>query len=225
MREGITHVVERMALDWALKDLYSGPGGAHGNVSCRIDKHNFLIKPSGVKNPNIDQLCLIRIVAYGGGMLPTISVTEGELNPSVDTAHHAQIYIENEWVKAICHTHSDYVVAHALANRPIECASTEQADIFGGRINCAPYADLDSWSLDLDLDEKGVQALLLGHHGGLTFAKDPQKAVELAKRMEDVARKNYLASQIHYPGYLHSMPEKEIKKWRKRYLKGYGQKK
>lgn len=208
---------------WAIGKLYEGGGDAHGNVSSRIDSTHFWIKPSGVKKADLSELCLMRIVAYGGGMMPTIQQIGGKLNPSVDAVHHAQIYCQNQWLQSICHTHSDYVVAHAIVEAPIRCVSTEQADIFGGHIGCLPYKDLDSWSLELELHEKGVPAVLLGHHGGLTFHKDPMKAVELAKRMEEIARKNHLARTL-FDIAPDSLPDKEIAKWRKRYLKGYGQK-
>ena len=221
MSEEITHVWERQQLTWALRELEKTAAGTHGNASVRIDANSFLIKPSGVKEAKATDLCLIWIVASGGGMPPSVKLLEGKLNPSVDTVNHAQIYVDNPHVKAICHTHSDYVVAHAIAEESIECLSTEQADMFGGTIHCLPYSAHDVWSVIFK--EKEVPAVLLGRHGGLTVADDPLKAVNLALRMEDVARKNFLAKQMFPHTTLGVLGEKEIKRWRKRFLKSYGQ--
>ena len=200
-------------------------GGTHGNISCRTGKLEFLIKPSGVKYSEMspDKFCRVRVVAYGPERVPTVDVIEGELRPSVDTVHHAALYVNHPWLRSICHTHSDYVVAHAICGSSIECMSTEQADVFGGAVPCLSYEDFESWGQRISLHKEGVPAVLLTRHGGLTFADAPSIAVELAQRLEDVARKNVLARIVNTNNPSALLPT-EVAKWHKRFKNDYGQK-
>lgn len=186
----------------------------HGNLSVRVDDE-ILIKPSGVPYNLINELCHLKILNNGS----TINIRNNGLKPSVDLIHHVAIYLDNPDVMSICHTHSPYVVAFAIAGKNIECACTEHADYFGDDIKCCDYRDLDSWGLDLDRNENS-KAVLLENHGALTFADDPLKAVNLAIQLENVARKNFLAMQLTS---VSSMSKKEIKKWHERYNNSYGQ--
>lgn len=189
----------------------------HGNLSMKVD-NTVLIKPSGVPYAEIteEDVCVLDV---RDGVANQIG---GVRKPSVDTTHHLRIYENNPWLNAICHTHSPHVVAHAIVESSINCLSTEQADVFGGDIDCRPYEDLDSWGNNLVL--RGQRAILLGRHGALTFSdKGPETAVELAVALENVARKNILARIVHSGG-LSSLRQTEVQRWHERYQNGYGQK-
>jgi L-ribulose-5-phosphate 4-epimerase len=196
----------------------------HGNVSVRVDDETMYIKPSGVPYELIrpHDLCEVRF----GGNGVHVSLHHS-MKPSVDVPHHISIYQNNPHVGAICHTHSPYAVAFAMLEMGIPCVSTEQADYFGGSIRCLPYSDLNNWgkyvwpkeSPDKTLRERAV---LLGHHGVLTFAGNPVEAVNLAIQLENLARKHFLAQTLHHqeiPG----LPQEEIDKWHQRYQNDYGQ--
>lgn len=188
----------------------------HGNVS-GIDGERFMwIKPSGVPYDQIDFDDICGVDFFEGKEV-------GKLKPSVDTPHHQAIYVNNPQIKAICHTHSPHVVAYAIRRQHIPCTMTEQADYFGGAIQCYPYSDLDSWGRNLG--KLGDQnAVILGNHGGLTFASDPVKAVNLAIQLENVARKNILAGMLEVDeAWRWPLGTEEIKKWFERYNNVYGQ--
>lgn len=194
----------------------------HGNVSVRVGDDRMWIKPSGVPYDRIveDDLCEVKF-----GPLSTWEQTQGILQPSVDTVHHAAIYANNPRIKAICHTHSPHVVAHAILENPIICASTEQADYFGEDVFCVAYASLDKWGAKLE-DLVDHKAILLGKHGGLTFADCPIKAVKLAVQLENVARKNVLAGLVNVPlleRHNHRLSDREIRIWHRRFQEVYGQ--
>lgn len=188
----------------------------HGNLSARVGDE-ILIKPSGVPYDQISEMCHLKILENGS----TINIRNNGLKPSVDLVHHVVIYKNNPDIKSICHTHSPYTVAHAISEIPIDCLCTEHADYFGKRIKCMPYADLDSWGSKVML-EKGERAVLLGHHGALTFADTPEKSVNLAIQLENVARKNYLALTLNMQG-VRMMRTDEAEKWHERYNNVYGQ--
>jgi L-ribulose-5-phosphate 4-epimerase len=196
----------------------------HGNLSMRVgtsEDFSMLIKPSGVPYSELEPW-----------MVPAVSVDgtyelRGDVKkPSVDTQHHLSIYKKYSHVRAICHTHSPYATAFAIAGSAIPCSSTEQADYFGGHISCLPYFDLNGWG-DKVVVEIGTKAVLLEKHGVLTFGTTPLEAVELAVAVENVAKKTAIAigiagvfSQIIG---VRSLPKEEIDKWHKRYTTGYGQ--
>jgi L-ribulose-5-phosphate 4-epimerase len=194
----------------------------HGNASVRLeDGRGFAIKPSGMAYGEIDRTHL-SIVDIDGKYV-------SGLKPSVDLPHHLRIYRNNPKINAICHTHSPYATAFALAEESIHCYSTEQADYFGGVIECLPYRDLDEWggivSAALSGPTEGSlftkRAVLLTNHGTLTFADDAIEAVELAIALENVAQKTAIARQIN--PLAAPRPYDEIQKWRTRYVTKYGQ--
>lgn len=189
----------------------------HGNLSCRRDGF-ICIKPSGVEYIHIvpGDVCTLRL----DDLSPIFS---GHLKPSVDTAQHAQIYRENPWVNSICHTHSPYATAFAIARRSIRVMCTEHADYFGHEIRCCDYAGLDDWGAFV-FPEPHERAVLLGGHGVLTFSDDPDPfaAVKLAVAVEAIAKKYVIASGIS--GVLQSLEQSEVRRWHDRYTKGgYGQ--
>jgi L-ribulose-5-phosphate 4-epimerase len=186
----------------------------HGNVSYR-DDFSFTIKPSGMEYAEIRYDDLVDIDMHTGAV-------DGRRKPSVDAEHHRAIYLRNPGVGAICHTHSPYATAFAIAGRDMQVNCTEHADYFGHAIRCLPFASLDRWGW---IDLKGTEgAVLLANHGVLTFSRyrDPVAAVKLAIALEMIAKKYMLAAQLHW-----ALPEPldayEVSKWHDRYQNRYGQ--
>jgi L-ribulose-5-phosphate 4-epimerase len=188
----------------------------HGNLSCISPGGMIYIKPSGVPYEQIT-----------ADMIPGVAVADGlqetglGYKPSVDLPHHLEIYRKLPWLRAICHTHSPYATAFAIAGLGIPCMSTEQSDYFGGPVRCLPYADLDNWGRQLN-PASGERAFLLERHGVITFGDTPRKAVELAVALENCAMKVHLAKNIAITE-VKPMPREEIKKWNDRYQNVYGQ--
>jgi L-ribulose-5-phosphate 4-epimerase len=197
----------------------------HGNLSCRIDSNRIIIKPSGVMYEDImnHHLCEIEFDNSGWKQL------SGQLKPSVDTVHHVNIYRNNPNINSICHTHSPYATAYAIAGAHIFCRCTEHADYFGTTIQCMPYSDLNSWGAELCVNIDRIEsnfAVLLAKHGVLTFANDPITAANLAVQVESIARKNFISETICSVRDTdsESMTAGEVDKWHKRYTNSYGQK-
>lgn len=194
----------------------------HGNLSV-VDRRDDVmwIKPSGVPYADISRPDVCGITIANGVLLSS----HYSLKPSVDTPHHLSIYRRHPWIGAICHTHSPYVVAHAVAMSRIECVTTEHADYFGESVPVLQYRDLDSWGDHVVLD-RHRRAVVLGSHGALTFADDPMTAVQLAVALENIAQKNALAANLAMCGggrRFSEMNPAEIDKWHSRYTKKYGQ--
>lgn len=193
----------------------------HGNLSLRTPFDTCQIKPSGVEYDQITPEMICEVQIEDGGILG-----QTDWKPSVDLQHHLEIYRNNPWVGVICHTHSPYATAMAAIQwSEMPCYTTEQADYFGGPIRILVYRDLHSWGSAVKLKD-GERAVLLEHHGVLTFGKTPIEAVKLAVALENVAQKNCIAISIRPPGIKHitSLAPDEIKKWHDRYINEYGQK-
>jgi L-ribulose-5-phosphate 4-epimerase len=212
---------------------------AHGNLSYFVDETcDMLIKPSGVQYEEIvlpQQICCIVSDEIDPVSFHCAKDDRrlSQLKPSVDTIHHLEIYHRNTGIKSICHTHSPNVTAHAMANMSMLCYCTEQADMFGGDVNCLPYMDLSEWGVlvgdelaeTLGIDNRNSKnAILLGNHGALTFADDPVSAVKLAISLENLATKNMLMQTLLMGNKQDRLlSKKEIDSWRKRYVTSYGQ--
>jgi len=186
----------------------------HGNLSLRTGE-TMMIKPSGMPYASITaaDICALDI---------TTGLEIGNFaKPSVDAPHHLSIYRRYPHIKAVCHTHSPYATAFALAFKPIHCYGTEHADFFGRMIRVIPYSDLNEWGNNVLLDSN-ESAVLLERHGCLTFADSPRKAVELAVALENVAQKTHLMLQLRSDR--EPFDTRERTKWYDRYNGGgYGQ--
>lgn len=187
----------------------------HGNVSGRSGDHIW-IKPSGM--PYLD-LALSDIIKCDIGTLEPVFGWAAK--PSVDLPNHARFYEINPDITGICHTHSPYATAFAIANLSMPTLCTEHADYFGADIPCYDYEPYDVWG-GKHANYDG--AMLLGQHGVLTFStKGPEYAVKLAIVLENIAKKYSIAASME-GARASRLEHKEIKKWYTRYNGGgYGQ--
>ncbi len=189
----------------------------HGNLSTR-KPDGFCIKPSGMEYQDItlDDLCEVN--------KDLVSFSNTKKKPSVDLKHHAAIYQKNPHIKSICHTHSTFVVANAIANNNLLCYCTEHADVFGDTIYCMPYADLDRWGdvvATFFWKFPTAKAVLMQNHGCITIGNSPIDAVKTAIALENIAEKNYYALTLN--ANLEPMKSDEVLKWNYRYNTSYGQ--
>lgn len=187
----------------------------HGNLSVLAPGGVVCIKPSGMPYEQIQVEDVVCVAISDGEILM------GKRKPSVDLPHHLAIYRKYPHVHSICHTHSPYAVGYAISGRDLEVRCTEHADYFGHDIRTTGRPDIDRWGdeLLLDPDEKAV---LLYQHGVLTFGDTPNKAVELAAALENIAQKNYIAHTLN-GGNCRLMHGEDVKAWHKRYNTTYGQ--
>ena len=168
-----------------------------GNVS-QIDRQANVvaIKPSGV---DYDQLTADKIVILDldGNLV------ERDLNPSSDAPTHLELYRSFKEIGGICHTHSPKATMWAQACKEIPCFGTTHADYFYGPV---PVTDpmtqeeiADDYELNTgkvivrrfcrldNLNPEQTPAVLVANHGPFTWGSNPDKAVESAVVLEQVA--------------------------------------
>ena len=175
-----------------------------GNVS-GIDRASGLvvIKPSGVKYEELTAGEMV-IVDLDG------KIIEGKLNPSSDTMTHLELYKAFPNIGGIVHTHSPWATSFAQAGKPIEATGTTHADYFYGAIPCtrqmtpaeiAGRYEQETGKVIIEtfesLDPNHIPAVLVNNHGSFCWGKTPEKAVETAVVLEEVAFMQYHALTLN----------------------------
>lgn len=175
-----------------------------GNVS-GIDRASGLvvIKPSGVKYAEMTAEDMV-IVDLDG------KIVEGKLNPSSDMPTHIELYKAFPNIGGIVHAHSRWATSFAQAGKPIEPTGTTHADYFFGTIPCtrqmtpgeiAGNYEKETGKVIIEtfnsLDPDLVPAVLIQNHGPFCWGGTPEKAVETAVVLEEVAFMHYHALALN----------------------------
>jgi L-ribulose-5-phosphate 4-epimerase len=175
-----------------------------GNVS-GIDRKSRLvaIKPSGVSYSEMTPESIV-IVNFAG------EVIEGRLKPSSDTPTHIELYKAFPNIGGIVHTHSRWATSFAQAGMSIEATGTTHADHFYGTIPCtrqltsaeiAGEYEKETGKVIIEtfknIDPDSVPAVLCQSHGPFCWGKTPEKAVENAVVLEEVAFMQYHALRLN----------------------------
>ena len=171
-----------------------------GNVS-GIDRSKGLIviKPSGVSYETMTAKDMV-VVDLDGNQV------EGELRPSSDTPTHIELYKAFSNIGGVVHTHSRWATSFAQAGMPIEATGTTHADHFYGAIPCTRKLTPAEIQGDYEketgmviveafagIDPDAVPAVLFHSHGPFCWGRIPEKAVENAVVLEEVAFMQYHA--------------------------------
>ena len=174
---------KKQVLDTALEIKKNGLVSlSGGNVSLRVDQDRYLVTPSGMIYEQMvpEDVCLI------DGKCRLI---EGERKPSSDAA--ALIYIfENLPVNAIIHTHQPWATACGFIADEIPDFLVTIMDACKNPVRVAPFTP----SSDIGMGELAVQyagdslAVILKHHGVVTWGEDLEEALFSAVYLEESAK-------------------------------------
>lgn len=166
-----------------------------GNVS-GIDRESGLmaIKPSGVEYDALRPEDIVLVDIQTG------EKAEGEMNPSSDTATHAELYKAFPNIGGVVHTHSRWATIFSQAGRGIPALGTTHGDYFYGEIPCtrrmtaAEIGGAYEKETGLVITETfrgksadDIPAVLVHSHGPFTWGGDPMNAVHNAVVLEELA--------------------------------------
>ena len=174
-----------------------------GNVSMVVDENRYLVTPSGMlyEKMTIEDIVLID---------HDCQVIEGKRKPSSDAS--ALIYIFDHLpVKAIIHTHQPYATAIGFNNDSLPACMVTLIDAAHARIPVAPFTP----SSNVGMGQLAVKyandatALIMKHHGVITYGKDLEEALYSAVYLEEAA-KTYCMARIM--GAVPELSEDEIAK-------------
>lgn len=169
-----------------------------GNAS-GVDRERGVvaIKPSGVAYDKLRADDIVLVSIETGEPLP------GETwRPSSDTPTHVCLYQRFSQLGGIAHTHSRHATSWAQACREIPCYGTTHADTFYGPVPlCRALTPQEieqayEWNTGIvivehfesnSLDPLHVPGVLLSYHAPFAWGATPDKAVENAIILEEVA--------------------------------------
>lgn len=165
-----------------------------GNVS-GIDRESGLvvIKPSGIPYSDMKPEDMVVVDLQGNRV-------EGKWNPSSDLDTHLVLYRNYPEIGGVVHTHSRWATIMAQAGREIPALGTTHADTFYGSVLCTrkmtPEEIFRKYEEETgnvivetfrDRNVMDVPGVLVHSHGPFTWGKNPQKAVENAVVLEEIA--------------------------------------
>ena len=176
------------------------------------------IKPSGF---DYDALQPRDIVVVS---LETGEVLEGALKPSSDTPTHLHLYRSFPDVGAIVHTHSNYAVSWAQAEKEVPCLGTTHADHFKGAVpltrqfkpeETASDYELNTGKIIVERFSQGISpadfpGVLVAGHGPFTWGATLRQAVENAVALEALSKMAYHTMMLN-PG-ANMLPEHVLNK-------------
>lgn len=170
--------------------------GSSGNASLRVGDH-VLITPSSVQYSTMTAENIMVLDLEG-------NVVEGDLNPSVESPTHLEIYRQREDAGAVVHSHSIYTTALALLHMPLPPVLDEVVPKLGGEIRVTSYAMPGTKELAKNVVEAMDMrsAVLIANHGAVCCAKTIRKAMEKAILLERTCKIYILAKQIGNPIHL-----------------------
>ncbi len=165
-----------------------------GNISKRIDKDKFIIKPSGA---DLDK------TKYSD--YPVISISKrkkisGKLKESSDTPTHLILYDKYPDLNAIAHAHAKYSVIWAQALNDIPICGTTHADYWREKIFVTNklrqekikknYEENIGKSIIGKLGKRNplkYPGILVANHGPFSWGKDAIEALQNLERLEFIA--------------------------------------
>jgi len=172
-----------------------------GNVSALSENGKYVvIKPSGVNYAELRPEHMV--VTDRGG-----TVVEGTLRPSTDLPTHLELYNAFPGVGGVVHTHSRWATAMAQAEQDLPCYGTTHADYFFGTVPCTRHLTPEEIQSAYEhntglviaetfqtrgIDPAAVPAVLVCKHGPFAWAPTPEKAVENALVLDEVAHMAFL---------------------------------
>ncbi len=161
-----------------------------GNLSLRVNGQNaFAITPSNYDYMKMtpEDVCILDF---------DLTLLEGHLKPSVESAMHGAVYQARADVNAIVHTHQVYTSALTLIKSPIPALFDEQARFLGRSVEIIPYAPSGTGMLKNTV-AKHVKnhnnAFMMQNHGALVFGHDMERAVHNVEILEKCAMAYLLA--------------------------------
>lgn len=173
-----------------------------GNVSAKDDESGLVvIKPSGVPYATMTPDDMVVVDLDG-------NVVEGAYRPSSDLPTHLYLYREYPTLGGVVHTHSAYATAFAQSGREIVAYGTTHADAFYGNVPCTRELtdeEIDEayeWNTgkviaETVTDAEAIPAIIVKNHGVFTWGKTPEKAVECAVTLEEVAKMALFTEQLN----------------------------
>ena len=171
-----------------------------GNVSLRLDKDHFIIKPSGVDLSKLKPHDMPVVNIKNGKKI------KGKLKPSTDTPTHLEIYKKFKNINSITHNHSTYATVWAQCSKAIPLIGTTHADFWENEIPIVKFLNLKDLNEDYEkntgklilktlmqkkLDAYKCPGVIVAGHGPFTWGIKRNSSVMIAEILEFVAQTTF----------------------------------
>ncbi len=162
-----------------------------GNISVRLPDNRVLVTPSGVSKGFMQPSDLILTDMHG-------NIIEGNKKPSSELLMHLTVYNERQDIRGICHAHTPYATAFAVAGIPINEPALSEVLISLGTVPLVPFGVTGTSELSDNLRPyvKNHNAFLLANHGALAIGKDLLTSYYNLETLEHTAHILFLARQL-----------------------------
>ncbi len=151
-----------------------------GNLSVRLGENRILCTPTGVSKGFMmpESLCL---VDGDGNVLPE----SGDIRPSSEIRMHLRVYAKRADVHAVVHAHPIFATSFAVAGTALDAPILSEAVVALGSVPVVEYGTPSTMEIPDHLEKylPDYEAVLLEHHGALTWGPDLMDAYY---RMESV---------------------------------------
>ena len=149
-----------------------------GNISYRIMTDRVMITPSGTSFASLNTDSLAYVDLEG-------NVLSHQYKPSSELPMHLEIYRQRPDVNAIIHAHPPYATALTLSGYSMEDPILPEVVMMFGKIPTAPYATPSTKESAESIRHliKDHQAILLDHHGAVTYGKSLEDAFHKMEKL------------------------------------------
>lgn len=175
-----------------------------GNISTRLADGSYLVTPSGVSKGLMEQDSLLRIDGSG-------NLLSGAGKITTEIGMHLMVYRNRPDVQAVVHAHPPYATTLAAAELPLDKEILPEIVVFLGQVPLAPYATPSTPEVASSIRPflADYDAMLLSHHGVLTYGASLDEAYAKLERVESCAQIYFNLLQI---GRVRELPPEAVEK-------------
>lgn len=157
--------------------------GRDGNISARASGDRILVTPSGVLKYRLTAADLVEVDRSGRRR-------RGRRNPTSELDLHLRILRRRGDVGAVVHAHPPAATAFALAGESLASFSLPELILLVGPVPLVPFGMPGTRELGDRVEPylEGHEALLLAHHGAVTFGRTLEEAWIRMETLEHAAR-------------------------------------
>jgi len=165
-----------------------------GNISYRIMSDRIMITPSGTSFATLTTDTLAYVDLNGNNL-------GFQHKPSSELPMHLEIYRQRPEVNAIIHAHPPYATALTLTGLSLEDPILPEVVMMFGKIPTAPYATPSTKESAESIRHliKDHQAILLDHHGAVTYGGSLEEAFHKMEKLEHAAKTVLAATSLGTP--------------------------
>ncbi len=167
-----------------------------GNISVRLSENEILCTPTGVSKGFMEpeQLCKVDLA---GNMLGE----NAGPGPSSEVKMHLRVYQRRPDILAVVHAHPIFATSFAVMGRALDVPIMPEVIVNFGKVPIASYGTPSTAEIPDAVEPylNDYEAVLLEHHGALTWGKDLLTAYMKMESVEFYAELLYRTTQLGGP--------------------------